>query len=189
MPRSSVLLALLLLASCASASPTLYTLDSRPGVIRTGGPRLVVVRSFGVPRYLERQEIVHSAGSDLLVASDNDWWGEPLGVMLRRVMVDDVARRLPNSDVLAGGGSIASRPDAEVQIDLQRFERDGAGQVALVGHVAIDTSGQPRSIDRLRISVPVAGGTTRDQVGAMSTALAQAADIVASRLAQQSGQP
>lgn len=188
MPKSPVLL-VLLLASCASASPTLYTLDSRPGVTRTGGPRLVVVRSFGVPRYLERQEVVHSAGPGLLVASDNDWWGEPLGVMLRRVMVDDVAQRLPNSDVLAGGGSIASHPDAEVQIDLQRFERDGTEQVTLVGYVAIDIGSQPRSIDRLRISVPVTGATTRDQVGAMSTALAQAADIVASRLAQQNGQP
>ncbi len=177
------LLALLLLAGCASSTPTLHTLQQQPGIVRIGAPRLVTVRSFGVPRYLERTEIVHGAEPGLMAASDDDWWAEPLRVMLSRVMVDDLGQRLPGTVVLMAGGTIAAPPDAEVQVELQHFERDGTGFVILAGTVAIENKDQPRSIDRLDIHVPVTGSTSRDQVSTMSTALAKAADLVATRLA------
>ena len=65
---------------------------------------------------------------------------------------------------------------------LQRFERDDTGPVIFTGTVAIEAVKRPRRIDRLDIRVPVAGVTVADQVAAMSTDLARAADLVANRI-------
>ena len=64
---------------------------------------------------------------------------------------------------------------------MQRFDRDDA-QVMLAGYVAIEGEGRMRTLDRLRISVPVAGSSTQQQVEAMGVALARAADMVAQRV-------
>jgi len=207
--RAALLLALLpvlLLGGCASPSPNLYSLEPRPGAVHpgpvlAGGPvrlqaamrRVVVVRGVGVPRYLEREEIVRAAGGTRLRVAGNDWWGEPLRVMLRRVLVADLAQRLPGADILADEGPIAAHPDAEVEVDIQRFDRDAGGRdaeggdpggpVLLDGYVAVTGPGRPRTLDRLRLQALVAADTTKAQVDAMSTALGQAADIIAGRLA------
>ena len=201
-----VLLPILLLGGCASPSPNLYSLEPRPGAVHPGpvltspvlasGPtrlhaavrQVVVVRGVGVPRYLEREEIVRGAGGTRLRVAGNDWWGEPLRVMLRRVLVADLAQRLPGADVLADEGPIAAHPDAEVEVDVQRFDRDAeggdpGGPVLLEGYAAVTGPGRPRTLDRLRLQAPVAADTTKAQVDAMSTALGQVADIIAGRLA------
>ncbi len=202
-----VSLLVLLLAGCASPSPNLYSLEPRPGTVHpgsvlarpvlSGGPTrlqaetrpVVVVRGVGVPRYLEREEIVRATGGTRLRVAGNDWWGEPLRVMLRRVLVADLAQRLPGADVLADEGPIAAHPDAEVEMDVQRFDRDAeggdpGGPVLLEGYAAVTGPGRPRTLDRLRLQAPVAADTTKAQVDAMSTALGQVADIIAGRLAR-----
>lgn len=211
----------LLVAGCASPSPDLYSLEPRPGAVRTGpvlasarearqtgtqtgARRVIVVRGVGLPRYLEREEIVRSAGGTRLHVAGNDWWGEPLRAMLRRVLVADLAQRLPGADVLADEGPIAAHPDAEVEVDVQRFDRDPGGRdpggrdaggrdpdgrdpdgpVLLDGYAAVTAGpGRPRTLDRLRLGVPVAASTTKAQVDAMSAALGQVAGIIAGRLA------
>lgn len=204
------LLATLLLEGCASPNPDLYSLEPRPGAVhagpvlagpvlasargtrqtggQTGARRVVVVRGVGLPRYLEREEIVRSAGGTRLRVAGNDWWGEPLRAMLRRVLVADLAQRLPGADVLADEGPVAAHADVEVDVDVQRFDReagvdDPAGLMLLDGYAATTGPGRPHTLDRLRLSVPVAAGTTKAQVEAMSAALGQVADTVARRLA------
>ena len=208
-----VLVPALLLGGCASPSPNLYSLEPRPGAVHpgpvlarpvlAGGPtrlqaamrQVVVVRGVGVPRYLEREEIVRGAGGTRLRVAGNDWWGEPLRVMLRRVLVADLAQRLPGADVLADEGPIAAHPDAEVEVDVQQFDSkasgrdagDPGGPMLLDGYAAVIPAGigpgWPRTLDQLHLNVPVAAGTTKAQVDAMSTALGQVADAVAGRLA------
>ena len=200
-----LLLPLLLIGGCASPSPDLYSLEPRPGAVHAGpapadgragpqasGRQVIVVRGFGLPRYLEREEIVRAAGGARLRVAGNDWWGEPLRVMLRRVLVADLAQRLPGADVLADDGPIAAHPDAEVEVEVQRFDRDAGGvdlggPVLLDGYAAITRPapgpGRARTLDRLHLAVPTAAGTTKAQVDAMSTALGQVADAVAGRIA------
>ena len=180
--RQNLLALAFLLQGCASSTPLLYTLRQEPGPVHNGMPLVVTVRSFGVPRYLERSEIVRDTTPGRLVASDNDWWAEPLRSMLSRVMVDDLEQRLPQTVVLLAGGTIPGPPGAEIQVELQRFERDNTGPVILTGTVAIEAAGHPRRIDRLDIRVPVAGVMVADQVAAMSSALARVADLVATRI-------
>ncbi len=212
-PLLALLLLLLSLGGCASPSPDLYSLEPRPGRVRLSpaladgrpggrpggrpsgrpsGRQVTVVRSVGLPRYLEREEIVRAAGGTRLRLAGNDWWGEPLRVMMRRVLVADLAQRLPGADVLADDGPVAAHPDAEVDVDVQRFDRD-AGGVDLGGPVLLDGyaavthptpgPGQLRTLDRLHSVVPTVADTTKAQVDAMSTALGQVADAVAGRIA------
>ncbi len=178
-----------LLAGCASADPALYTLQPRPGAARvapyasagkTARP-IVVVHSIELARYLERDEIVRSSEQVRLIVSRFDWWGEPLPAMLRRVLIDDIAQRLPNADVLADNSPIAAHANAEIQVAVQRFDGNGAGQVVFVGYAQVTRDGKP-VLDRLRFNVPTAAATVKDQVEAMSAALGQVADAVASRL-------
>jgi uncharacterized lipoprotein YmbA len=172
----------LLLTGCASPNPNLYTLAARPGAVRAPGPALVVVRSIGIPRYMEREEIVRSAASDRLVVASNDWWGEPLAAMIRRVLAEDLAQRLPGSNVLGGDGVIGVQPDAEIEVTLERFERDASGAITLAGYAAIQRKGLPQSLVKVAVTVPGSGTAIADEVNAMSVALAQAADVVARSL-------
>ena len=180
--RALLLLPAFVLKGCASSNPNLYSLDLRPGPVREGVRRMVVVRGVGLPRYLDREEIVRAAGGVRLRVAQNDWWGEPLRVMLRRVLAADLAQRLPSADVLGEGGPIAARPDAEVEVDVQRFDRSPGGPVVFEGYAAITGPGRPRALDRLRVEVPVRADTTEAQVDAMSTALGQVADVIARRV-------
>ncbi len=177
--RNLLLLPALLLDGCASSSPDLYSLEPRLGPARAGKCQLIVVRGVGLPRYLDREEIVRVAGAARLRIAENDWWGEPLRAMLRRVLVADLAQRLPSSDVLADEGTLAARPDAEVEMDVQRFDRGPGGPVVFEGYVAITGPGRRRKLERLHVEVPVSTDTTKAQVDAMSTALGQVADAVA----------
>ncbi len=87
-------------------------MEPRPGLVQAGARRVVVVRGVGLPRYLEQQEVVRAAGQGRLRVAENDWWSEPLGEMLQRVLVANLAQRLPGTYVLADGGPIAAHPDA-----------------------------------------------------------------------------
>lgn len=176
-------LVLVLLGGCASPSPDLYSLDVQPGPVRVNKRQVVVVRGVSVPRYLEREQVVRAAGGTRVRVSENDWWGEPLRVMLRRVLAADLAQRLPGADVLGDDGSIAAHPDAEVTVDLQRFDGSLGGPVTFEGYAATTGPGRTRTMDRLHVEVPVAADTTKAQVDAMSTALGQVANVIALQLA------
>ncbi len=174
----------LLMVGCSGPDPTLYTLEPVPGPGRPGNSSVIVVRSVAVPRYLERREIVRIAAQDRVSVADNDWWSEPLPAMLRRVMARDIGQRLPTADVLAGDGLISLRPDAEIEISIEQFDRAANGQISLEGFVAIQNGDHSRSLDRLHVELPAGGISTADQVKAMSLAWSDAADVVAKRLSR-----
>jgi hypothetical protein len=170
-----------LLASCASTNPALYTLDPPPGPVRRGGPRVIELRGIGLARYLERSQIVRSSENFRLDVLPNDWWGEPLDTMIGRVLVRALAQRLPGSTVYAESGAISAEPDATVQINLQRLDRDATGAVLLLAQFAVVR----RTSDTRAVSlqVPTRGATTPELVAAMSEAIGQLADRIAASLA------
>jgi uncharacterized protein len=182
LPRRALLPgAALLLASCASPSPVLYTLEAPPGPVRRSGPRVIELRSIGLARYLERSQIVRSSENFRLDVIPNDWWGEPLDAMIGRNLVRALTQRLPGSTVYLENGAISAEPDATVQVNVQRLDQDAGGAIRLVAQFAVvrrtsDTRG-------VTIEVPARGATTADLVAAMSEAIGQLADRVAAALA------
>jgi uncharacterized lipoprotein YmbA len=179
--RGSLSFAVLLLASCASPNPSLYTLDPPPGPTRRSAPRVIELRGIGLARYLERSQIVRSSENFRVDILSNDWWAEPLDAMIGRVLARALAQRLPGSTVYLENGAISADPDATLQVNVQRLDQDRQGMVRLVAQFAVvrkasDTRG-------VTIEVPVRGAATSDLVAAMSEAIGQLADRMAAALA------
>jgi uncharacterized protein len=171
----------LLLASCASPNPSLYTLEVLPGPVRRPAARIIEVRSISLARYLERSQIVRSSENFRLDVLANDWWGEPLDAMIGRTLDRALTQRLPGSTVYQENGAISAEPDARVQVNIERFDEDASGAVRLVAQYAV-----VRRISETRgvtLEVPARGATTADLVAAMSEAIGQLADRIASSLA------
>ncbi|HVY18180.1 MAG TPA: PqiC family protein [Rhodopila sp.] len=172
-----------LVASCASPNPDLYVLAVRPGVIRQGAPKTIVVRQIALARYLERPEIVRSSDDYRVVTLHNDWWGEPLGAMILRVLVEELDQRLPGSAVFADNGAIVPKLDVAVEINLQRMDLNTDGLLQLTAQIATDA----RSVRSQMVALTVRpeDGTTRALVAAMSVAVGQLADAIAVLLTER----
>jgi len=173
------------LAGCASPDPVLYTLAPSPGTAVAGGPRAVVLRDIGLARYLDRPQVVRGTEDFQVALAQNDWWGEPLGRMIGRVLVADLNARLPGATVVAESGAIGSRQaEASVEVNIQFFVPDRAGNVALTAQIAVDRAVRPvgRTARNIEIVTAMAGSDTKAQVAAMSIALGKLADAVAQML-------
>jgi len=173
--------AALLVASCASPNPSLYTLEMLPGPVRRPAARVIELRSIGLARYLERSQIVRSSENFRLEVLSNEWWGEPLDAMIGRTLERALTQRLPGSTVYLENGAISAEPDARVQVNIERFDQDASGAVRLIAQYAI-----VRRISETRgvtLQVPTRGATTADLVAAMSEAIGQLADRIAAMLA------
>jgi len=167
-------LAPLLLASCTSPSPALYTLEVPPGPERRGGPRVIELRGIGLARYLERSQIVRSSENYRLDVLPNDWWGEPLDAMIGRTLTRALTQRLPGSTVYLENGAISTEPDATVQVNVQRLDQDASGAVRLIAQFAAG-----HRAHEVTLQVPTSGSTTPALVAAMSEAIGQLADRIA----------
>ena len=170
--------------ACSSPDPTLYTLAPVPGTPRPGAPHIVVLRQISLARYLERPQIVRSSAAYQLEMERNDWWGEPLGAMLGRVLVEELSQRLPGSVVLSELGAIGNKPDATVEINVLRLDAERDGTVVLRAQVGVSrtASAQAPAAEAIELkAVPPSAGVA-GAVAAMSDALGQLADRVAAML-------
>ena len=146
------------LAACSSPDPVLYTISPVQGATRTGAPGVVVVQTVSLARYLDRAHIVKSSENNRLDVQSNDWWGEPLAAMLRRVLRQELGQRLPQSTVLSESSAVTASPDATVDVDLQRLDEDAAGNLLLEAQVSVSFKGRREAILRsFRFSVPSGG--------------------------------
>jgi uncharacterized lipoprotein YmbA len=180
--RRAALVALVALpVACSSPNPTLYVLAPVSGTPRKGAPRTVALRAIAIPHYLERSQIVRSSEGYRMEVLANEWWGEPLDTMISRILVQELNQRLPGSAVYADNGAISTRPDATVEINLQRFDLDRDGAVLLVAQIAVD--GRRAASLAVSLTVRPEDATTPALVAAMSSANAQLADTVAAMLA------
>ena len=180
--RHALALLALLPAGCSSPNPNLYTLATVPGQTHAGAPHLVEVREVSLPRYLERSQIVRSSEDYRLDVLPNDWWGESLGSMLSRVLVQDLTQRLPGSTVFSETGAISATPNATVGVNIHRFDANAAGALVLDADAAV-TRGAPQT-RHVHLTVPPSGSGTPALVGAMSNAIGQLSDVLAGMLSE-----
>ena len=179
-PLFALTLALAALAGCArSPSPDLYTLAAQPGTPVVTRKLSVELRRVGLAGYLDRPEIVRGTESFRLRVNDGDRWGEPLGGMLDRVLTEDLVQRLPDAAVFAESGAISTHPDTVLEIDIQRLDSDGSGQLVLLSQVAVRPDGKTAHAATIRLTTPIEGPTTQAQVAAMSAAIGTLADRIA----------
>lgn len=175
--RMALLALMVALAACSSPNPRLYTIAPIDGQIRSGGPKVITLQQIGLARYLERLQIVRSSENYRMDLKSEDWWGEPLGAMLSRVLIDELSQRLPRSTVLGENGAVTSSADATIELNVRRLDEDATGNLVLLAQVAVSFKGQPAPVLRsFRISVPPPGQEVASEVAAISAALGQLAD-------------
>jgi len=172
------------LAACSSPNPSLYTIAPVAGAAQNAGPRVIVLSRVEIARYLDRSQIVRSSESYRLELRSNDWWGEPVAAMLRRVLLQELAQRLPQSTVLSETGAVTASPDAIIELDLQRLDEDRSGSVVLQAQASVSLKGRGAPTLRgFHLSVPSSGPDAAGEVAAISAAVGQLADGLAAMLA------
>ena len=175
-----VLAAFGLLVGCSSPNPRLYTIAVQPGAVVTGAPKNIVLRDVGLAGYLDRPAIVRATDGYRLEVMANDTWGEPLGAMTGRVLVEELAQRLPNSNVFADRGAISISPDATVAVNIQQMDIVSGSQLVLLAQVAVEFAhSKDTRAKTFNIVKPIAAVSTSDEVAAISAAMGDLADGVA----------
>jgi uncharacterized protein len=170
-------------AGCSSPNPSLYTIAPVDGAVRIGAPRIVLVQQVALARYLERPQIVRSSENYRLDVMANDWWGEPLGAMIGRILVDELGQRLPQSTVLNESGTISTLPDATVALNVQRLDETMNGVVVLQAQASITFEHQGVPVLRsFRLELPRKVPGIPGEVATISAAIGQLADALASVL-------
>jgi uncharacterized lipoprotein YmbA len=113
----------------------------------------------------------------------NDWWGEPLGPMLSRILIEELSQRLPQSTIFSESGAVTASPDATIELNFQRLDEDAAGNLVLQAQASTSFKGRPgQTLRNFRFVVTPPTGDTQGEVTAVSTAVGQLADGIASML-------
>jgi uncharacterized lipoprotein YmbA len=183
--KLAVGIAVLVVQSACSSSPdpNLYTIAPASGAAHASAPKVIALHQIGVARYLERSQIVRSSENYRLDVLANDWWGEPIGALLARVLADELNQRLPGSTVYADTGAVSVSPDATIELNVTRMDLNGAGVLVLQAQAAVAKGRATPLTQSFHFEVPPPNGTVAGEVAAISTAIGQLADGLATMLA------
>lgn len=172
------------LSGCSSPSPALYTIAPVVGSQHNASPKVILLQQIGLERYLERTQIVRSSENYRLDVMSNDWWGEPLGAMLSRVLVDELQQRLPQSVVISETGAVSAPADATITLNVQRLDEDASGTLVLQAQAGVSTKGRAApSVHNFQFKVPPTAPGVPGEVAAISIAVGRLADGLATLLA------
>jgi len=177
-----------LVLGCSSPDPNLYTIGPVNGAERSSAANVILLQQIGLERYLERPQIVRSSENYRLDVMSNEQWGEPLGAMLSRILVAELGQRLPRSAVIRETGAVSAPADATIALNVQRLDEDASGVLVLQAQASVIFKGRAAPLLRqFRFSVPPPAPGTPGEVAAISTALGQLADGIASMVASPAG--
>jgi uncharacterized protein len=178
----------LLLTGCSASAPVkLYMLAPQPAGAQvekfTG---TVAVKPVALPKYLDQLQIARFISSYELSASDYERWAENLDEIVTRILIADLALRLPRGHVVASSGPLTMPADATVEIDIQRFDAGPARSVVLTAQWIVRRE-RRQGQGRLRseeVRVTAASDSAPDLAAAMSDALGQLSDRIAVTVAE-----
>ncbi|MGH8290125.1 MAG: PqiC family protein [Steroidobacteraceae bacterium] len=178
-------LALLTLAACASSPPTrFYALDPVPA---GGSPHDVVgtpvkIDAVHIPPALDRNSMVRGENANQLDISSQDRWAGDLGEMIRRVLTQDLAERLPSGKVIAPE-SPAPANARGIVVDVLTFQPQASGEVVLDADWTLLQGTQSNVVLRRSAHLTAAAAASaQGEAAAMSTLLGELADNLATGL-------
>ena len=191
-PRLIPALLILTLTACASSPPTrFFALDvaapgSSPAQDRASGMTdPVKIDAVHIPPALDRESMVRGESGNQLEISSQDRWAGDLGEMIRRVLTQDLAARLPSGMVIAPE-SPAPRSARGIVVDIMTFQPQ-AGEVVLDADWTLLQGTQSNPVLRrsLHLTAPAAA-SAQGQAASMSDLLGQLADRMAADLGKAS---
>jgi uncharacterized lipoprotein YmbA len=178
----------LLLAGCGSSPPSkFYVLTADPvpqrswtAAPKTIAPKTIALGRVSLPGALDRPQIARRKGGNEIVFSDEERWAGPLDDMVRRVLADDLAARLP-AGVSLIESSAKPPPGVTIAVEVSRFDADESGNVTLTARwEALGPTGRP--LGPPSESTIVEPGSGKD-AAAVATTMSRAVAALAARIA------
>jgi uncharacterized protein len=190
-PAYCTVLAVALMAGCASSPPVRYhILSERPADTQLTMPQdMIPVRldRLTIPTELDRSQIVRRIDSTRVQISEDDRWAAPLEDMIRRILTSDLAARLPPGQV-ADPNEPASTGERRqsLSVDIEEFYGNGACEVTLRAAWVLKRPDLPAVRGRELVRVPADNGCSGAAAlpAPMSQALAMLSDRLASVIAR-----
>lgn len=180
-----ILIVCALILGCGHSPPAqFFTLSAIAPADRVAAPTAPIqVAAIHIPPALDRQEIVSESTATQLSISDQHRWGAPLDDMVRRVLTQDLAERLPPGTVIYADEPAPSSTRRLV-VDILRFDADPDGAVIFSGSWSLVSSlGDSIIVSRhVRSREAARIRDYRDQAAAMSRLLGVLADSIAATL-------
>ena len=178
--------AALLLAGCGSSPPSKFyvlTADPVPQRTWTGAAKTVALGRVSLPGALDRPQIARRKGGNEIVFSEEERWAGPLDDMVRRVLADNLAARLPAGISLVENAA-KPPPGITIAVDISRFDADETGAATLAARwEALGPTGRPLGPPReSTIIEPGAGSGAAAVASTMSRAVSDLAARIAAGL-------
>jgi uncharacterized protein len=180
--RRLILAGPMFLAACRADPTQYYTLVSRPGTVIDRKLPIVAVRTVRIAKFLDRPQIVRHKTDIEFTFNDLDEWAEGLDDMTTRVLIDDLAQRLPNTQFAITDGALAPPTGTLLAVELSRFDPDPDGTAVLEARWTIRRGDRTDQIRSEHITAPASPDDIDATVAALSDCLAQLADRLAAAL-------
>lgn len=189
--RFLVVLLPVVLAGCISSSPSaqFYTLHASVPAAEHGsvtfGDSWVGVGPVGVPKYLDRPQIVTRGDGHRLNIHEFDRWADPLSTRMLDVLIENVVAISDSKRVAPYPWPSAFRPDRRMIGEITAFEAHPGGDVLLRVRWLVRLQGEQES-EEIRVGEyvePAAPGDFDAMAEAMSRALERWSRDIAAALA------
>jgi uncharacterized protein len=173
------LLAALTVTACASSPPThYYALEpvAAGGSAHWASGTPVKIDAVHIPPALDRSSMLRGERDNQLDISSQDEWAGDLGEMIRRVLTQDLAERLPSGMVIAPH-SPAPADARGIVVDILTFQPQGSGEVTLDANWTLLEGTESNPVLRRSVHLSTAAAASaRGEAAAMSTLLGELAD-------------
>ena len=175
----------LLVGGCGKSPPVRFYMLSAKASPRSssadpiGG---VALAQVGVPKYIDRPQIVSRIGSHRMVVAEFDRWAEPLESQIPRVLEENLAKRLGTACLPAGPHAF-DVVDYRVRVGIMQLDGTLGEEAVLETSWRIDDSGGqilvPLTRSRYVVAVPGDGyeafaAAVSDAIGQLSVEIANA---------------
>jgi uncharacterized lipoprotein YmbA len=190
--RAFLLLVALLATACSSGTPPkTYSLVAIPPGGGSGGHALsapITLAAVHIPPTLDRKELVRRVGQTEVAVDSQERWAGPVADMIREVLSQDLAARLPNGQVIPPDAPPSARM-RQIVVTIVEFGMDQGQEIRLAGEWSMLADGAPDAVLRrefaLTVAWPAPGGA--GQAEAMSRSLSQLADAIVAALSEKGG--
>ena len=181
-----ILLFLLFLSACFGSTPqsTFYMLTEEPGVAISNKKTQLAVEPIKIPAFLDKPQIVSlTKGGTQLNISETQRWAEPLSSMIQRVIINDLATRLPKSDIRPKTFT-RDKYDYILYIDVNKMNASFNEEIILsVWWSLINKDGKTAYKTQSTFAMPLSDSYD-DLVLKLSNLLARLSDVIAQKIIQ-----
>jgi len=195
MRRIPTVVALLAIALCGAGCSLLapiptrtrfYSLSAIPAAgpsleSPTGDRRIVGLGPIKLPDYLNRSARAIRLGPNQVRFDDDERWAEPLDTNVARVLSQDLAVKLADTEVVTVPTFLGARRVFDVPVEILRFESTATGVAELHARWAIEDgqTGDILLIMETHLTEPATAATADAAVAALSRALDHCSEEIA----------